>query len=75
MDGTTRSVSLSVLSNKGDGTVDIDALKGLAVALVIVVLILRGARDFYWAMKSANSAMDEWPWWWPKSDRHYNPPR
>lgn len=51
----------------------LEMFRGLAVLVGIVVVTSILLRSFYMATKAANSAMNEWPWYWPKSWRHYDP--
>lgn len=53
---------------------DASLVADLAITLTMIMLLWKGLKALYWGLKSANAAMDQWPWWWPKSDRHYNPP-
>ncbi|MEN9413574.1 MAG: hypothetical protein RLZZ342_661 [Candidatus Parcubacteria bacterium] len=51
------------------GVGDIPALAGLLAATVLVVFVLPTV--LIKGLRSAYSAMGKWPWWWPKSQRHY----
>jgi hypothetical protein len=49
---------------------DINTLAIPLGLLTLGVLICKAAREFVLAMRTANAAMNKWPWYWPQKYRN-----